>query len=174
MKLAKKIESFPNNGYLIAEPTVYSFHGCSCLVHRDAIKDVGGFDERLKLVNDVDLWFRLYAANYKVHYIPEALVKGRVHSKQVSNSIGYSYHNSEQDMFWNRSLEWIMINYPENQDLLFRYGRNAYLKTRNVEGDSAFAKIKGNSVKKCITSSFYRCHAFLRNQAKLLYLSRKI
>lgn len=86
-KLAEVVDAFPHNGHLIAEPTVYNFHGCSCLVHKDAFSNVGCFDEKLRLLNDLDLWFRLYAADYRVHFIPEPLVKGRVHAKQVSKSI---------------------------------------------------------------------------------------
>lgn len=172
-RLAAKINSFPNNAYLIAEPTVYSFHGCSCLVHKDAFADVGCFDEKLRLLNDLDLWFRLYAADYKVHYIPEPLVKGRVHSGQVSKSIGYSYHNPEQNMFWARSLDWLIKNYPENEELLFRYGRNAYLKTRNVDGDRAFKSGNHMCLKKHVVKYAYKSRAFVWNFAKSVYLKLK-
>lgn len=169
-ELATKVASFPHNGYLIAEPTVYNFHGCSCLIHKEAFAKVGCFDEQLRLINDLDMWFRLYAANYKVHFIPEPLVKGRVHAKQVSKSIGYSYHNSEQDMFWKRSLEWLLTNYPGSDELLFQYGRNAYLKTRNAEGDRAFENIKCMKLKKHITKLRYKSYAWVRKLAKELYL----
>ena len=39
--MSKRVREFPHNGHLIAEPTVYNFHGCSSLVHRDAFQDVG-------------------------------------------------------------------------------------------------------------------------------------
>lgn len=169
-QLSAKVDTFPHNGYLIAEPTVYNFHGCSCLIHRDAFADVGCFNEHLQLLNDVDLWFRLYAADYKVHYIPEPLVKGRVHAKQVSKSIGYSYHNSEQDMFWNRSLDWLLTNHPKEEKLFFLFGRNAYLKTRNAEGDRAFKHIKSAHIRKHIVKAVYLCRATARHFAKKLYL----
>lgn len=171
-RLASKVESFSHNGYLIAEPTEYLFHGCSCLVHKYAFEDVGYFDERLRLLNDMDFWYRLYSAGYKVHYIPEVLVQGRVHSKQVSKSVGYSYHNIEQDMFWNRSLDWLLKNYPEDE-FLFKYGRNAYLKTRNLEGDRAFANIKGKKIKKNIRKFEYKLYARIRNCAKTIFLNIK-
>ena len=173
-KIADKIKSFPHNGHLIAEPTVYNFHGCSCLVHKDAFSKVGVFDENLRLLNDFDFWFRLYSSGIKVHYIPEALVKGRVHAKQVSKSIGYSYHNSEQDMFWNRSLNWLLENYPKQEKLFFLYGRNAYLKTRNAEGDRAFEHIKSMRVKKQAAKIIYKRYAWVRNLAKALYLKAKM
>lgn len=173
-KLKDKISSFPNNSYLIAEPTKYLFHGCSCLVHRDAFSDIGVFDEKLRLLNDVDFWYRLYSANFKVHYIPEPLVKGRVHSKQVSKSIGYSYHNPEQDMFWKRSLDWLLENYSDDEKLFYLFGKNAYLKTRNVEGDLAFKQIKSLHIRKNIVKFTVCSYACLRNIAKILYLKFKI
>lgn len=137
-KKAEKINNFSGNEYLIAEPTKYIFHGCACLVHKSVFEKVGIFDEKLRLLNDWDLWFRIYSAGYKIHYLPESLVMGRIHQKQVSKSIGYSYHNPEQDMFWKRSLDWLIENHPDNYDLFYLYGRNAYLKTRNIEADRAF------------------------------------
>ena len=170
---AEKIQKLPHNGYLIAEPTVYTFHGCSCLVHRDAFADIGCFDEKLRLLNDVDFWYRLYAAGYTVHYIPESLVKGRVHGAQVSKSIGYSYHNPEQDMFWNRSLNWLLENCPYENDLFFLFGRNAYLKTRNTEGDRAFAHIKINKSRIAVLRIIYKTQARLRDFAKKVYIRVK-
>lgn len=169
-KLSEKIEAFPHNGFLIAEPTVYVFHGCSCLIHKNVFENVGMFDEKLRYVNDVDLWYRLYSEGYKVHYISEPLVKGRVHPQQVSRSIGFSYHNSEQDMFWNRSLDWLIANFPYCENLFFMFGRNAYLKTRNVEGDRAFKYIKSSKIKKCLYRFIYKTNASLRSFAKRLYL----
>lgn len=166
----EKIAAFPHNGYLIAEPTEYLFHGCSCLVHRDAFANVGTFDERLRLLNDVDLWYRLQAAGYQVHYLPNSLVKGRVHAKQVSRIIGYSYHNPEQDMFWNRSLDFLLEHYPDEENLLFLFGRNAYLKTRDAEGDRAFAHIGSHRLKKMVVKAVCKSRAFSRNCAKKLYL----
>ena len=169
-KLKEKLETFPHNGYLIAEPTEYLFHGCSCLVPKEVFSDVGAFDEKLRLLNDVDLWYRLYASNYKVHYLDEPLVKGRVHAKQVSKSIGYSYHNPEQDMFWNRSLNFLLENYPKEKNLFFLFGRNAYLKTRNAEGDRAFENADFRYFKKMVLKTVYKSRAFSKNCVKKLYL----
>ena len=173
LALSRRVASFPHNGYLIAEPTVYCFHGCSCLIHKDALRDVGGFDEKLRLVNDLDIWFRLYAANYKVHYLPDVLVKGRIHAKQVSKSIGFSYHNPEQDMLWNRSLDHLLAHYPKEETLFFAFGKNAYLKTRNAEGDRAFAQVKKSRLKKHIRKTVFKCAAKARTLAKAVYLKIK-
>ena len=176
-KLASQISLLPHNGCLIAEPSKYLFHGCSCLIHKDALKEVGGFDENLKLLNDADLWFRLYSSDYKVHYIPEPLVKGRVHSAQVSKSIGYSYHNPEQDMYWNRSLDWLINHHPAKKDLFYSFGKNAYLKTRSHEGDRAFRHIASITPKHKFGLSFlgtsFKIYAKLYDCAKKIYLHLK-
>lgn len=177
-QLASTVNSFPHNGYLIASPTTYTFHGCSCLVHKNAIAEVGCFDDKLRLLNDVDFWFRLYSAGFKVHYIPEPLVKGRVHANQVSKSIGFSYHNSEQDMFWNRSFEWLVANYPKEEQLYFSFGRNAYLKTRRLEGDRAFNYLStinpNRKVTLLILKQVFKSRSSVRNFAKNLYLKIKM
>lgn len=175
--IAIAIEKMESNEYMVAQPTQYSFHGCSCLIHRKAFETVGMFNEELRLLNDVDLWYRLYTSDFKVHYIPEALVLGRVHSKQISRSIGYSYHNPEQDMFWERSFRWLMENHADNLKLMYLFGKNAYKKTRDVDGDRAFEMLYQRypeyrlilSVKK----KFYQLNAAIRNMGKCLILTIK-
>jgi hypothetical protein len=66
-----------------------------------------------------------------------------VHAKQVSRSVGFSYHNAEQDMFWNRSLNWLIENYSQSYQLFYLFGRTALLKTRYEEGNKAF-RLAGN------------------------------
>ena len=171
--MAETIRAIPHNGYLMAEPTIYIYHGCSCLIHKDAVANVGSFDERLRILNDVDFWYRLYAAGYTVHYIPEALVKGRIHNAQVSKTIGYSYHHPEQDMYWKRSLDWLLENCPKEDKLFFLFARNAYLKTRNAEGDRAFAHVKSAKIKKEILKIVYKGRASARDFAKKVYLKLK-
>ena len=87
------------------------------------------------------MWKRIFKANYKVHYLPDALVIGRMHAKQISVSIGFSYHNPEQDAYWKDSLEWLLsTNIPEKdrQKALYLFGCSAFRKTRDYEGKEAF------------------------------------
>jgi glycosyltransferase involved in cell wall biosynthesis len=172
IKKSEKINCFPSNAFLIAEPSKYYFHGCSCLVHKSVFAKIGLFNENLCLLNDYDMWFRVYSAGYKIHYLPQALVKGRIHKNQVSKSIGYSYHNSEQDMFWNRSLEWLLANHPKNEKLFFLFGKNAYLKTRGAEGDRAFEHIRSAHIRKYIVKTAYKIFASANHFAKTLYFKK--
>ncbi len=175
--ISKKLDSIPNTGYLVAEPTENYFHGCSCLVHKDVFAKEGVFDEKLRLLNDYNLWFRIYTAGYKIHYIPEPLVKGRIHAKQVSRSIGYSYHNPEQDKFWTDSFNWIITNYPDDEQIFFLFGRNAYLKTRNVDGDKAFEHLfsiaSSRKMKLFVLKHTYKCYAKMKFFIRDVYLKLK-
>ncbi len=178
IKTANHIDSIVDNKYLIAEPTKYNFHGCGCLIHKSVLDKMGGFDEKLRLINDVDLWYRLYENGYKLHYIPKVLVQGRVHAKQLSTQIGYSYHNPEQDMFWNRCLNWLKDNARSDYELFVLYGKNAYLKIRYKEGDDAFAVAKELKPKKSfglwIIKTKTKIYSKLRNLAKKLYLKLRV
>lgn len=172
--LAQKIASLPGNEYLMAEPTRYIFNGCSCLVHRSVFQKIGLFDENLRLLNDVDMWYRLYAQGFKIHYIPEVLVYWRIHDKQVSRSAGYSYHNFEQDQHWQGVLQWLIDHYPDNPELFYLYGRNAYLKTRDAEADKAFSILISLVPQKrvifSVKKAIYKTYAKVRNLVKQVLL----
>lgn len=166
------IDSLKGNQYLIAEPTRFTFHGCSCLVHKSVFDNIGGFDEKLRLLNDMDMWYRIYAAGYRICYVPEVLVKGRVHGKQVSRSIGYSYHNPEQDMYWGRALEWLIENYPKEYELFCNFGKNAFQKTRTEDGKKAFeVALSINPNKK---TELMMTELVLKNKASVYSFLKKI
>ncbi len=137
--LSDKISALKGNEYLICEPTKYNFYGCGCLINKKAFDEVGSFDEKLRLINDLDMWYRLYAGGFRLHYMPEALTIGRIHKGQISRSIGFSYHNSEQDMLWKRSLKYLRDNCKDNYEVFYLFGCNAFTKTRDIEGEEAFA-----------------------------------
>ena len=179
-ELCNDVDSIADNKYLIANPIKYCFHGCGCLIHKSAFNAVGMFNENLRLVNDIDMWFRLFAGGYTLHYIPQILVKGRVHAGQVSRSIAFSYHNPEQDMFWQRSLEWLKANCNLNSDfnIFCTFGKTAYEKTRYTEGKKAFkiaAEIKPSKKTKLLAAAFVtRIKAFVWAKLKKIYVAIKM
>lgn len=78
------------------------YHGCSMLVPAKAFRELGVFDTGIPLTSDVDLWFR-FAGKYPFIHVPEVLVKGRVHTGQVSVK-KYKAHRKESDKFYARCL----------------------------------------------------------------------
>lgn len=177
-KTAEFVNNLSGNAPLIAEPTRHMYHGCGCFVHKSVFEKIGTFDEKLRLLNDVDLWFRIYAAGYKIGYLPDVLVQGRIHSKQVSRSIGFSYHNPEQDMFWARSLKWLKENGKNEYTLFVAYGCNAYQKTRNKEAAEAFAYAKllhpSCAAQLFVKKLYWVSYAKMRNLAKSIYIKLKM
>lgn len=177
INMRNTIDAMPGNEYLVAEPTRFTFNGCGCLIHKSVFERIGLFDEGLRLLNDVDLWYRIYTAGYRIHYLPKVLVYWRIHGKQVSKTIGFSYHNPEQDRYWSESLDWLLENYPDNGELFFLFGRNAYQKTRDAEGDRAFAHLMELQPKRrvnlLVQKQKYRLYAWARGMAKQLYLKMR-
>jgi hypothetical protein len=56
-------------------------NGCTVLVPRRCFEQVGLFDERLKVAQDYDLWFRM-ARRYPFVHVPEVLLRSRMHAGQ--------------------------------------------------------------------------------------------
>lgn len=177
-KKAAFLERTTDNSHLICKPTEFVFHGCSGLLHKSVFEGVGMFDESLRLLNDYDMWFRIYSHGYRIHYLPEVLVQGRVHAKQVSRSIGFSYHNSEQDMYWQRSLDWLKAYCANDASLFAKYGSNAYLKTRTKEGEEAFAYAKkidpASAPMLSLKKMYYVCYAKMRTWVKNVYIKLRM
>jgi len=175
-KKSEMLKMMKSNEMLIArQMSDYNFHGCGCLIHKSVFDKIGMFDEKLRLLNDIDMWFRIYSSDYRLELVPRVLVKGRVHAKQISTSIGYSYHNSEQDMFWDRTLQWICDNCKANFSIFYAYAQVAFQKTRNVEGKKASliaASIKPNKrFSLTVVGTFCRFKSTVRTVMKRVYLA---
>jgi glycosyltransferase involved in cell wall biosynthesis len=57
-------------------------HGCSLLVPRKAFEQAGVFDEKLRVAQDYELWFRI-ASKIPFRYLDETVATCRIHEKQV-------------------------------------------------------------------------------------------
>lgn len=174
---AEKVNAFVNNHWLIADQIKsYAFHGCSCLVHRNVFDEIGKFDESLRLVNDIDLWLRIFVGGYAIRYMPECLVQGRIHAKQVSKEIGFSYHNPEQDRYWKQVYDHLLTlkHDVEWKDFMLSYAITAMQKTRVCEGKMAFNILKSsfptNKLKYMLLQCVCLVNGQLRDVAKRFYV----
>ena len=79
----RKIAESPRRVILSA-----SIHGCSTLVPKTVFEDVGLFNERLRTVQDNDMWMRAHLAGIDFVHIPEVLIKSRVHPEQGQSTLG--------------------------------------------------------------------------------------
>jgi glycosyltransferase involved in cell wall biosynthesis len=62
-------------------------HGCTMLLPRSCLREMGGFDERLRTTQDYDYWFRLLAAGYHFLHLPGASVISRIHAEQGTRTM---------------------------------------------------------------------------------------
>ena len=78
-------------------------NGCTLLVPRSAFQKVGTFDERLKTVQDNDLWLRMAMAGIPFAYQPHRLVFSRSHAKQCSRTMR-DHHYKEKELFYIKAV----------------------------------------------------------------------
>ena len=94
-------------------------NGCGILIPKHIIDEVGFFDERLTYVNDADYWYRLAIYGCNFTFIPDKLVKTRMHSEQVSIKKRYLYEE-ESKRLAERVLS-ATVSDQKNQKLLGIY-----------------------------------------------------
>ena len=61
-------------------------NGITLLIPTFAFDECGNFDEKLRCVQDYELWYRMMKKGYKFIHIPKILAKSRFHRKQVTNT----------------------------------------------------------------------------------------
>jgi glycosyltransferase involved in cell wall biosynthesis len=57
----------------------------SSLIRRHVLEQLGGFDERFKLLDDWDMWLRL-TRRYEIAYVPSPVVRYRIHPENRSST----------------------------------------------------------------------------------------
>ncbi|MVF22901.1 glycosyltransferase family 2 protein [Methylocaldum sp. BRCS4] len=82
-------------------------HGCSLLVPRHCFDTTGLFDENLKTTQDYALWFKMFR-NYQVHFLPDILIKSRIHPGQGTHTI--SGHLEECNQLWISFLDSVSLD----------------------------------------------------------------
>jgi glycosyltransferase involved in cell wall biosynthesis len=100
-------------------------NGCSILISKEIINQVGFFDESLRYTQDYDYWLRCVQANKTFKYIPRTLIKTRIHSEQDSNQ-HHKLAHMEAEKLWLGILDlWMecesdLLNVNIRQMLEFR------------------------------------------------------
>jgi glycosyltransferase involved in cell wall biosynthesis len=59
-------------------------NGCTIMMHKDILSQVGFFNERLRYTHDYDMWIRVLLQRIPIHYIPEPLIQYRWHNQMGS------------------------------------------------------------------------------------------
>ena len=64
----------------------YALNGLGFLIPKHAFEKVGGFDESLRYLQDLDMWMRLMWYDYRFKCHSDLLVVTRVHRNQLTNT----------------------------------------------------------------------------------------
>ena len=73
-------------------------NGCTMLIPKSVIEETGGFDESKKTTNDYIMWFKLFS-KYPKAFIPDYLIKYRIHSEQDTKK--NPVYISESEEMWS-------------------------------------------------------------------------
>ncbi len=61
--------------------------GPTTFIKREALKSVGLYNEKYKLVEDLPLFYKFLKNNIKVYFLPKVTIYYRIHSSSISNRI---------------------------------------------------------------------------------------
>ena len=79
-------------------------NGCSMLIPRAAFTEAGSFNESLRNSQDNELWLRMAMTGYRLHYVPDILIKSRRHAEQGSLTTS-DVHAREMRAFYVWALQ---------------------------------------------------------------------
>ena len=158
----------------------YRLSGCSFLLPASCVADIGGFNEDIRTVSDVEYWYRLLFAGYEFYCLTgDILVKNRSHGKQVGKTKVALFNKEMNELFiWiadtmNKNSEYATVKNNEKMYLSLvrrrctpaaKYVKKTYLK--NKVGTLTYA------VKYPCKASGYFILGTARNIAR--YIFRKI
>lgn len=72
----------------------------SSFIEKDALRKIGGFDERIRNIEDYPFWIKATKAGYKLYYMPIRTVRYRIHSESINpNFSSDKIHNELNQIF---------------------------------------------------------------------------
>lgn len=97
-------------------------HACCALIHKSHFDRVGMFDEGLRTVQDIEMWFRLFRGQ-KSLFVPERLYKVREHAEAGNHTIP-SYYPETCRLYEN------LIGQLSDQEIISIWGSTFCFYTR--------------------------------------------
>lgn len=104
-------------------------HGCTVIIPKRILNEVGGFNESLRTVQDYDLWYRI-AMSYPFLHQDSVLSRYRVHEKQGTvtvkpecvreRNLFYREHFDECLEEWNQGCSISKLTFCMRSSLAFR------------------------------------------------------
>lgn len=79
-------------------------HGCTTLIPKSCFASIGLFDERMKVIQDYDMWARL-SRKFEFIHVPQILIQSRVHQEQGSEHVTMAQNTEKMDFFKRYFIE---------------------------------------------------------------------
>lgn len=111
-------------------------NGCACLIHKSHFARVGLFNEKLKITQDNEMWFRIFRGK-KIKFIGEILSSKRYHKEQDSNTKNVY---PDEDRFIYESLKTLTLKEKSSfSGNLSRF----YIQFLKIAGDGKHPLMEG-------------------------------
>ena len=100
----------------------YRLSGCSFLIPKKAFLTIGGFNEEIRTVSDVEYWYRLVFNGYQFYCLKnDALVKNRSHGSQVGKTKIELFNSELVDLYNQIFDKYYSIFRPSIKDIKVFY-----------------------------------------------------
>lgn len=135
---AYTMEQLTNSVFTVLQLQI---HACCALIHRSHFERVGVFDESIKTVQDIEMWFRLFR-NQRSLFVPISLYKVRDHAEAGNHT--NSVYREETCSLYQRLLFELSeeeINAIWGSCFRFYVRMFGYLKSYGVENEVLLEKL---------------------------------
>lgn len=157
------IEQLTNSVFSVLQLQI---HACCALIHKSHFDRVGMFDESLRTVQDIEMWFRLFRDQRSL-FVPERLYKVREHAEAGNHTIP-SYYPETCRLYKN------LIGQLSDQEIISIWGSTFCFYTR-MNGFLRSYGLEDEEIESLVSTS-EKCEADLRNERTLhgLLHSKKV
>ncbi len=157
------IEQLTNSVFSVLQLQI---HACCALIHKSHFDRVGMFDEGLRTVQDIEMWFRLFRGQRSL-FVPERLYKVREHAEAGNHTIP-SYYPETCRLYKN------LIGQLSDQEIISIWGSTFCFYTR-MNGFLRSYELEDEEIESLVSTS-EKCEADLCNERTLhgLLHSKKV
>ena len=121
----------------------FNINGCALLINKELFERFGLFDEQLRYMQDLELWYRMMINGVSFLYDSRPLAVSRIHRKQVTIT-GKALASADAVKVGEYMTENLKNMYNKDEDLLKKYMYLCF-KKRNVRaGQKALAYLREN------------------------------
>lgn len=154
----------------------YSIGGCTVLMSKEILDEVGGFDESIRTVSDADLWYRMMLAGHNFFYLDEVIVMSRQHKQQVGNRSMVLFEKEHAELMEKITKQLLNVGISKKQKYALAEGlvQNGF----DASAQKVFEELKKSGERdifqdmriKCCSSLKRKCYVAVRSVYRKLTL----